>query len=255
MRSANSRALAAGAFAAWLRSPAGARLLATERAPLRRAARRFYGDALLWIGASPQLLDTTAQCMVRSRVLATIDPSAAACGQQVAVAHTAAGALPFAAGAFDGVLLHHALEAAPDARAALREAARVLRVGGRLVVVGFNPLSFWLAAKPLPAFRALKSVSVPRLRDWLALLGLEVEDKPAYVHVPVWALARKGGDVEEAQPPRSPQWWRRLPTGGVYLVSATKVAHGFIAPPLRQRTADELAGAVPQPVACVRPAA
>ena len=260
MRSANSRALAAGAFAAWLRSPAGARLLATERAPLRSAARRFYGDALLWIGASPQLLDTTAQCMVRSRVFAVVDPNAvcvaAACEQQVAVANTAAGALPFTAGAFDGVLLHHALEAAPDARAALREAARVLRVGGRLVVAGFNPLSSWLFAKPLPAFRALKSVSVPRLRDWLALLGLEVEDKPAYVHVPVWALARKGGgDVEEAQPPRSPQWWRRLPTGGVYLVSATKVAHGFIAPPLRQRTADELAGAVPQPVACVRPAA
>ena len=257
MRSANSGALAAHTLAAWLGSPSGGRLLAAERAALRTAARRFYGDALLWIGASPQLLDTTAQCMVRTRVLATIDPNgAAACGQPAATVHTAAGALPFAAGAVDGVLLHHALEAAPDARAALREAARVLRVGGLLMVVGFNPLSPWLFAKPLPAFRALKTVSAPRLRDWLALLGLEAEGQPAYVHVPVWSLVRKGGgSAEDTQPQGSPRWWRRLPTGGVYVVSATKVAHGFIAPPLRRRQVDQFAGAVPHPVACVRPAA
>ena len=132
------------------------------------------------------------------------------------------------------------------------------------MVVGFNPLSSWLLAKPLPAFRGLTTVSVPRLRDWLALLGLEAENNPAYVYVPqVWSLMRKrdraaddaaaAGDTAAQQD--SPRWWRRLPTSGVYVVSATKVAHGFIAPPLRHRHVGEFAGAAPQPVACVRPAA
>ena len=225
-------------------------MLVAERTLLRNAARRFHGDALLWVGSAPQMLDTTAQCMVRTRVFAAGRPMAgldSASHRDVAVVSVGAGALPFAAGAFDGVLLHHALEAAPDPRTALREAARVLRVGGLLVVVGFNPISSWLLAKPRPAFRALKPVSVPRLRDWLALLGLET-DTPLYMSIAkAWALA---GSRQGSTP-----WWRKLPTGGVYLLSANKVAPRVVAPPLVRQAVGEFAGAAPHPVARVRPAA
>lgn len=226
-------------------------MLTAERALLGNVVRRFHGDALLWVGSAPQLLDATGQCMVRHRVFAADRPMAgfdSPCRGDVAVLSVNAGALPFAAGAFDGILLHHALEAAPDPRTALREAARALRVGGLLVVVGFNPISSWLLAKLRQAFRALKPVSVPRLRDWLTLLGLETEHAPCYMSIAkAWSLAtpRRG----------SAQWWRRLPTGGVYLLSATKVAPGIIAPPLHRRAAGDFAGVAPHPVARVRPAA
>ena len=48
--------------------------------------------------------------------------------------------LPFANASLDGVVLHHALESVPDARACIREVERVLKPG-RLVICAFNPIS------------------------------------------------------------------------------------------------------------------
>ena len=49
-----------------------------------------------------------------------------------------AQALPYASDSFDVVLSHEVLEHLPDDRAAVREAHRVLRPGGRLVVFAPN---------------------------------------------------------------------------------------------------------------------
>src|SRR5437867_4040454 len=46
--------------------------------------------------------------------------------------------LPFADGTFDIVLLHEVLEHVTDDQATLREACRVLRPGGRVVVFGLS---------------------------------------------------------------------------------------------------------------------
>ena len=116
-------------------------------------------------------------------------------------------------------------------------------IRGKLVVLGFNPLSLWLFSKPLAAFRDLRPLSVPRLHDWLTVLGLEREARTVYLNyrsvLPIvdrWQTATWLNGVH-------------LPFGGVYIFVARKHGHGVILQPRRQRRTDrELASlAVPTP--------
>lgn len=150
-------------------------------------------------------------------------------GVDLVVADTAE--LPFAGASLDGVVLHHALDVVSDRRGTLREAARVIKPGGRLVVVGFNPLSLWLLSKPLPAFRDLRPLSVPRLGEWLTVLGMSRDARTVYLNyrsaLPI-ALAGDRWSTVSA-------WVNRLqpPLGGAYVFAATKRGHGYI---LQRRT-------------------
>lgn len=230
-------AVAAGhRFTAWLATPTGRRLLAAERPVLREAVRRLHGDSLLWAGATPDLVDTTDQCMVRARICMSgvgSDP-----GLSVVLADVGDGMpgvdfvaadpaeLPFASASIDGVVLHHALDVAPDPRGVLREAARILKSGGRLAVVGFNPFSLWTLTKPLPPFRDLRPVSVPRLGEWLTILGLAREARPVYVNyrsaLPLALDGRRWQSVRT--------WLNRVqaPFGGAYILLATKEGRAYL---------------------------
>lgn len=73
--------------------------------------------------------------------------------------------LPFAAGSFDAVTLDHVLSAAERPAAALREAARALRKGGRMVVVEH--------AERLATTAEDEPQSV--LRSWFGRAGLQCE--------------------------------------------------------------------------------
>lgn len=104
--------------------------------------------------------------------------------------------LPFRTAAFDHVLLHLILAIVPDTRAALREAARVVRSGGRLFVLDkflrrgepawlrrmINPLARRIATRTDVVFEdALAGVSCLRLIDdqpamaggWFRMITLE----------------------------------------------------------------------------------
>lgn len=92
--------------------------------------------------------------------------------------------LPFRAGAFDHALLHLILAIVPDTRAALREAARVVRTGGRLFVLdkflrpGENA---WLRRMLNPLARRIATRTDVVFEDALAgVSGLAViADEPA----------------------------------------------------------------------------
>ena len=217
-------------LAAWLATPAGCRLLAAERPVMRETVRRFHGDSLLWIGPTADLVDTTDQCMVRARICTAPCnlPLNSSAGVQAAAQPTPGvdlvaadpAELPFPSGSLDGVVLHHALDVAADRRATLREAARILKSGGRLAIVGFNPLSLWLLTKPLPAFRDLRPVSVPRLGEWLTVLGLARETRPVYLNYrAALPTALEGGRWQSVS-----AWVNRVqpPLGGAYILVATK---------------------------------
>ena len=199
--------------------------------------RRLHGDAVLWLGPTPNLLDTAARCLAPRRYYAaphcaSLDWAAAdgpAAGAETAgfcAVAADSGQLPFASRSLDGAVLHHVLESAADQRTALREAVRVLRPGGRLLVMGVNPASLWQLARPRAAFRHLHPVAVVRLYEWLAVLGMEREEKTTYLNYrSLLPLALRG---ERWQ--RAGEWLReqRLPVGGTYLIAATKVGHRLV---------------------------
>lgn len=251
---ANSGDGIAESFAAWLSTDFGSRVLAEERPPLHAAARRFHGDAVLWIGCTPALLDTTARCMVRDRYYAAtcpracagdapaLDESPSGCDYRTLAVHPAQ--LPFASASIDGLVLHHALETSEDQRATLREATRVLKAGGRLVLIGVNPASLYLLAKVRPTLRSLKAVSAPRLYDWLALLGLQRDAKTIYLNY----RAALPLDFLDRWRLQASSWMKRLqaPVGGIYLVAASKVGHRLIAAGREDRSS-VLTAPLPEP--------
>ncbi len=89
--------------------------------------------------------------------------------------------LPLEAESVDLVVMQHVLEFASDPHAVLRELDRVLVPEGRVVLLSFNPMSYWGLRRlfnlnhQAPWFGL--GLGRKRLRDWLALLGYDVEDE------------------------------------------------------------------------------
>lgn len=133
-------------------------------------------------------------------------------------------ALPLADESADLVLLAHALEAAEEPRAVLREAVRVLRPEGRLLIVGFNPWSLLAAfARPAGAPWRGRWLSLARVKDWLALLQITVTRGMFAVFLPPVSRARRRrfGWLELA----GRRWWPLA--GGVYFLLGIKRREGM----------------------------
>ncbi|MEQ8860186.1 MAG: class I SAM-dependent methyltransferase [Pseudomonadales bacterium] len=214
-------------LADWFTGAHGGRLLREERPLLGEAVRRFHGDTLLWVGCHGDIAGTVRGCMVRHRLFAS-EPAGAG-PEELSTLRCALEALPLPNGSLDAVVLHHALEVSADARSGLREVARVLAPGGRLVVCMFNPLSLWGARRAYArfggdAFSGLRFVTSFRLLDWLALLGFERQAAVQYLSYNL-PFSRPSRD-QQAPAGRMERTLRRIqaPFGGVYLVSAVKQA-------------------------------
>lgn len=203
----------------WLQSPAGRYLLAWEQAQLDAAVADVFGFHALQLGW-PALQGLQANRMPQ-RWLAL--PHGATQAHLVADFD----ALPFESNSLDLLVLPHTLEFAPDPHHRLREAHRVLRPEGRLIVLGLNPTSLWglrqrLGKRFLP--QGGEFIDYWRLRDWLKLLGLEITEARFGCWRPplqreAW-LARWG-----FMDRLGATWWPVL--GAVYFLHAIKRVHGM----------------------------
>ncbi len=86
--------------------------------------------------------------------------------------------LPVANDSTDLVILMHALSQAKDPHAILREANRVLIPDGKLIIIDFNPVSFWGIRHVLQGWLddapwAGHYYTAGRLNDWASLLGFD----------------------------------------------------------------------------------
>jgi SAM-dependent methyltransferase len=202
---------------AWLESPLGEALLQAERERLAPVISRVFGYHVLQLSCAPGI-NMLTDCPVGHQIRFAPDWVE---GKGMPVADIEN--LPLATDSMDAVLLHHTLDFTPDSHRLLREATRVLRPGGRLIILGFNPLSLWGLSKHL-RWRSstpwdARFISRRRLTDWLSLLDFHVESVEyggylAPLKHP--AILDMAADFE--------RWFDRLgnPAGAFYLIVAGK---------------------------------
>lgn len=169
----------------WFESPAGQYLLAWEQQQFDRWVADIFGYHALQLGLPA--LDALAANRMSHRWLATSQPVPPGALNTRSALLSDYAALPFPEASLDLVALPHSLDSHPDPHATLREVARVLVPGGRVVLSGFNPASLWglrqrreqlchrvgLGTPVLP--EPIEFIGNWRLRDWLRLLDFEVE--------------------------------------------------------------------------------
>lgn len=201
----------------WLDTPLGQSLLSAERRQLQPVISRVFGFHVLQLGCAEQrsLLE---DCPVSHKIC--FDPAPRGHRKEPVADNEA---LPLGSESVDAVLVHHALDFTPHSHRLLREAARVITPGGKLLIIGFNPFSLWGLRRMLHWRGQMpwngRFISSLRLTDWLKLLDFHVED----VSYGGYLLPASHPKVVR-QAPRLEQAGNRLnnPLGCFYLVVATK---------------------------------
>lgn len=187
--------------ATWLARPLARSLLAAEQRDLIPVVTTVYGQLGVYVRpvAAPAELSGN---MLRSVLRLHLHRDAPPDGELRGDVRMSASAWALEEDSVDLVYLAHALEIAPDPRALLREAARVLAPQGTLVVLSLNPLSpwalRWLGRGPRP-------LAAAAVRRWVTDAGLEVTRQQ---HVgPCWPVRprrhRRGDGPDLLAPLRS----------------------------------------------------
>ncbi|MCW7552532.1 class I SAM-dependent methyltransferase [Endozoicomonas gorgoniicola] len=218
----------------WLQSGEGDYLLKAERRQLEQELHYIFGyhACQMTIAPGAGLLNTSQvshisllnPSMALTRVLDNVS-----CRDCDSLVITDPFHWPVSPGTLDLVLLHHVVEFSERPHRLLSEAARTIIPGGKLLVIGFNPKSLlnywrWVSPKHRQLFQGSHLISPGRMRDWLTLLGFNVEkiNYGAYMH----PLDRHSkGLTRELVEQRCRQW--NLSMGGFYMMVATQETPGM----------------------------
>ncbi|MCK5648617.1 MAG: methyltransferase domain-containing protein [Gammaproteobacteria bacterium] len=237
----------------WYSSELGQALLANERQSLDKLLEQIFGYNLVQLGCLDNSFNTRGltgasrtsyQYLIESLAqVKQVNPSTQLLSDFAQ--------LPIQNHSVDAVLLPHTLEFEPNPHQILREVERILVAEGKAIFLGFNPFSTWglwhkywhiknkskskskkrIGSKnqdnnsitcqiPLPSCGHL--ISQKRLRDWLQLLGFDIELVSEYFYRPPIrssVLLKKLEFMEQAG-----QFSKLLPAGGYLLVATKRVS-------------------------------
>ena len=223
----------------WLAGPLGQLLLEEERRLLEEELARFFGGYLVSYGPGAEGPPKAGQIQHNVRLGAPMPGVQIVCEEQ---------SWPLGEHAADVVVLQHGLDFSLSPHGLLREAARSVRPGGHLLILGIHPWSTW-GVRRLFAQDGLaraRCIAPSRVGDWLTLLGFALEKRRFGCYRP---------------PLASPAWQRRLSGwehkagnwqlagGGFYILVARKMVVGLRpVNPLRREPMGKL---IPLPMAKV----
>ena len=203
-------------IANWFDTPLGQKVLAAEQRLMEPILSRLFGYHILQIGCSER------HSLIEDSPVGHKIQFAPSLHKEVRQAVAKNEELPLATDSMDVVLIHHALDFGSDSHKLLREAARVLRPGGRMLLLGFNPISLWGLRKLLGRSECpwnARFITTSRICDWLKLLDLYVESTSFSSHfLPVnYTRVLNYADGWENIGVRL-----NIPLGGNYFVLSTK---------------------------------
>ena len=162
-------------FSAWMNGPLGSYIYGEESKILYDELKNKTFDTSLQIGLGNFLflskikakssiyLSTKKDCDIRSKL----------------------DSLPLKDNSFDFILLPHILEFSDVPQVILREAFRVLKPNGHLILLMLNPYSLWGLKKfYMNQSRLLfkRAVDLYKIKDWLKLLDLEIISGRMYLY-------------------------------------------------------------------------
>jgi SAM-dependent methyltransferase len=215
----------------WWEGAVGQELLAEEQPLIDRHLRDIYGFHLMQLGVSRNI-DLTRASTINHRF--ALSPTFGPDRKAMADLYTGQADLeriPLGTETIDLAVLHHVLEFTEHPHQLLRETARVLIPRGYVMIVGFNPFSWFGVFKQCGLLFTHQaqwrhhSLRLGRVIDWLRLLDFEpVNISHGFYRWPI-------GNPKVMQKTR---WMERvaqstqLPMGGFYFILARKDVVGMI---------------------------
>jgi len=223
----------------WLKGPLGGLLQAEGQRLLNEELARYFGGYLVHYGPSGLPPEGAAQIKCSVALGAPLPGVHIACDEQ---------SWPLSEHAADVVVLEHGLDFSLSPHDLLREAARSVRPGGHLLIVGINPWSGW-GLRHLYARDALAQahcISPGRVIDWLRLLGFTLEKRQSGCYRPPLSSPAWQARLQPLE-----RWGKRFnpPGAGLYLLVARKVVAGLR--PIRPARRELMGQLLPMPVAKV----
>jgi len=173
----------------WYKTALGSSFEQQEKASLDRNLKNLFGYYLLQLGRLGQSdwheKSRVSHCLImeqsETQSLSNNNSSAAAIGE--------AEQLPVQSTSVDVLVLPHQLEFSLNPHEVLREAERVLIPEGHVILLSFNPVSIWTLFRWLYIWKHEipwrgRFYSKTRVKDWLALLGFDIELCESYFYRP-----------------------------------------------------------------------
>ncbi|PCJ28424.1 MAG: SAM-dependent methyltransferase [SAR86 cluster bacterium] len=201
----------------WFQSPQGEEVLTAERDAVRPVLEKLFGYHILQVGFSEEhsLIEDSP---VGHKIIFSPEHRA---GSKNAVADNEE--LPLLSDSIDIVVVHHALDFTTDSHRLLREVTRVLRPGGHLLILGFNPYSPWGLMKLLKRRIHIpwrgRFISKGRVADWLKLLDLHIDSVAYRLHFLPLKFSKL---LKHAKTLEKLGCKVHSPLGGVYLIHSVK---------------------------------